>query len=326
MRQKIHHVLSTTIAVICATTALMALVSNKAFDPIYESIVSETPVCTAPPQVPQDCTFAGDTIRLVRYDLRERMDRELMAFCYMHSSTMLAIKRANRYFPVIEPILHEEGIPDDLKYLAVVESNLDSRAKSRAGAVGLWQFMAATGRQYGLEVNQNIDERYHVEKSTRAACRYLREAYNRYGDWMSVAASYNGGQGRISSQLKKQMANNAMDLWLVEETSRYMFRLLAAKAILSEPQRYGFLLRCEQLYPPIVCQYDTVKTSIVNLVQYAKKQGISYAQLKDFNSWLRGETLQNANHRTYIISIPTREAMYYNPKRTKPHNPRWVVD
>ena len=140
MRQKIHHVLSTTIAVICATTALMALVSNKAFDPIYESIVSETPVCTAPPQVPQDCTFAGDTIRLVRYDLRERMDRELMAFCYMHSSTMLAIKRANRYFPVIEPILHEEGIPDDLKYLAVVESNLDSRAKSRAGAVGLWQF------------------------------------------------------------------------------------------------------------------------------------------------------------------------------------------
>ena len=153
------------------------------------------------------------------------MDRELLSFTYMHSTTMLMVKRANRYFPVIEPILKENGLPDDFKYLAVIESNLSPIAKSPAGAAGLWQFMPTTGREFGLEVNNNIDERYHIEKETKAACKYLKDAYQKYGNWLCVAAAYNAGQGRISSQLQKQMVDQAVDLWLVEETSRYMFRL-----------------------------------------------------------------------------------------------------
>ena len=152
-----------------------------------------------------------------------------MSFTYMHSTTMLTIKRANRFFPIIEPILKENGVPDDFKYLAVIESNLNTLARSPAGAAGMWQFMQTTGREFGLEVNPNIDERYHVEKATRAACKYLKDAYQRYGNWLCVAAAYNGGQGRISSELKKQLVDQAVDLWLVEETSRYMFRLLAPK-------------------------------------------------------------------------------------------------
>ena len=201
------------------------------------------PYCVTSPTVPAQVTFDGETIDLRRYDRRERMDREILAFTYMHSTTMLLIKRANRYFPIIEPILKANGIPDDFKYLMVIESNLNSIARSPAGAAGLWQFMPTTGREFGLEVNENVDERYHIEKATVAACKYFKQAYAKYGDWIAVSAAYNAGQARISSQLEKQLASHAMDLWLVEETSRYMFRLLAAKEIFSNPQRYGFLLK-----------------------------------------------------------------------------------
>lgn len=168
------------------------------------SVQSEVPYCVTPPTVPEQAVFDGDTIDLRRYDRRERMDRELMSFTYMHSTTMLMVKRANRYFPVIEPILKANGLPDDFKYLAVIESNLNPLAKSPAGAAGLWQFMSATGREFGLEVNSNIDERYHIEKETKAACKYLKDAYQKYGNWLCVAAAYNAGQGRISTQLQKQ--------------------------------------------------------------------------------------------------------------------------
>lgn len=168
------------------------------------------------------------------------MDRELMSFTYMHSTTMLTIKRANRYFPIIEPILKANGIPDDFKYLAVIESALNPLAKSPAGAAGMWQFMPGTGREFGLEVNDNIDERYHVEKETKAACKYLKEAYAKYNNWLCVAAAYNAGQGRISTQLQKQMVSQAADLWLVEETSRYMFRLLGSKSCYQQPATIRF--------------------------------------------------------------------------------------
>ena len=211
------------------------------------SVQSEVPYCVTPPTVPEQAIFDGDTIDLRRYDRRERMDREMMSFTYMHSTTMLMLKRANRYFPIIEPLLKANGIPDDFKYLMVIESSLNPIARSPAGAAGLWQFMPATAREFGLEVNDNVDERYHIEKATAAACRYFKQAYAKYGDWMAVSAAYNAGQGRISSQLDKQLADHAMDLWLVEETSRYMFRLLAVKEVFGNPQRFGFLLKRHSL-------------------------------------------------------------------------------
>ena len=190
----------------------------------------------------------------------------------------------------------------------------------------MWQFMQTTGREFGLEVNPNINERYHVEKATRAACQYLKDAYQRYGNWLCVAAAYNGGQGRISSELKKQLVDQAVDLWLVEETSRYMFRLLAAKAVISNPQRYGFLLKREHLYPVIPHTEVNVTTSIDNLAQFAKSKGITYAQLKDANPWLRDSSLQNKSGRTYVLKIPTQAGMHYDPKKTVPHNRAWVIN
>ena len=257
------------------------------------------PYCVTPPSVPEQATFDGETIDLRRYDRRERMDREMMSFTYMHSTTMLMLKRANRYFPI---------------------------ARSPAGAAGLWQFMPATGREFGLEVNDNIDERYNVEKATVAACKYFKQAYEKYGNWMAVSAAYNAGQGRITAQLDKQLADHAMDLWLVEETSRYMFRLLAAKEIFNNPQRFGFLLKREHLYPPIPYKKVTITTAIENLDEYAKQNGITYAQLRDANPWLREHSLKNKTRRTYVLHIPTREGMNYNPKKTIPHNPKWVID
>jgi Transglycosylase SLT domain. len=290
------------------------------------SAKSEVPYCVAPPSVPAQVTFDGKTIDLRRYDRRERMDREMMAFTYMHSTTMLLIKRANRYFPIVEPILKANGIPDDFKYLMVIESNLNHIARSPAGAAGLWQFMPGTGREFGLEVNENVDERYHIEKATVAACKYFKQAYDKYGDWMAVAAAYNAGQARISSQLEKQLASHAMDLWLVEETSRYMFRLLAAKEIFSNPQRYGFLLKREHLYPPIPYKEVTVTTPLNDLNDYARRQGITYAQLRDANPWLRETSLKNKSGKTYVLHIPTREGMYYEPQKTVAYDKRWIID
>ena len=326
MKRPLKLTLLTTCAALCAGISLPLLVGNDTFHPERDSVQSETLSYSVPLQVPEEVRFADEVIPLDRYDLRERMDRELMTFTYMHSSTMLTIKRANRYFPIIEPILKENGLPDDLKYLAVIESSLNPLARSRAGAAGMWQFMKGTGRDFGLEVNTNIDERYHIEKSTRAACDYLKQAYAKYGSWLCVAASYNAGQARISSQLTKQGMDRAVDLWLVEETHRYMFRLLAAKAVLSHPQQYGFLLKRRDLYPPIPYTTDTVTTGITDLASYARDKGITYAQLKDANPWLRDNFLQNKSGRTYVLKIPTQAGMHYDPKKTVPHNREWVVD
>ena len=252
------------------------------------------------PETPEEVRFADETIRLKRADLRERMDREITAFTYSHQLTLLMIKRANRYFPIVEPILKECGVPDDLKYLMVIESNLSPLAKSPAGAAGLWQFMQTTGRQYGLEVNVNIDERYNIEKATRAACEYLKESYAMYGDWMTVAASYNAGQNGISRRLEQQGVTTAMDLWLVEETSRYMFRILAAKTVLENPKAYGFVLKRSQLYPYIAPkEIITTTQQIDDLAAFARKHGVTVAQLREENPWLREYTMNNKSGRTY---------------------------
>lgn len=277
-------------------------------------------------EVPAEIEFCGKTIDLRRYDRHERMDRELLAFTYMHSTSLQMIKKANRYFPVVEPILKENGIPDDFKYLMVIESNLNPNARSSAGAAGLWQFMQGTGRDYGLEVNANIDERYHVEKATRAACRYLKDAYAKYNDWVAVAASYNAGQARIASQLTKQDVDDSLDLQLVEETARYVYRILAAKTMFAHPAAFGFRLRAADLYPPIPYTEVTVTGGIANLAQFARNKGITLAILKNMNPWLRGTGLTNHSGRTYKLKIPTREGMFYNPKAVVPHDRRWVVE
>lgn len=323
-----NNILSVLTGAILLGSTPFLLSSDKVSELQHHSTTtkSEVPYMVTSPSIPELVTFAGQDVDLTRYDRRERMDREQMAFTYMHSTTLLMLKRANRYFPIIEPILAANGIHDDFKYLMVIESNLNTLARSSAGAAGLWQFMQATGKEYGLEVNANVDERYNMFKATVAACKYLKESYARYGDWLTVAAAYNAGNGRISGELKKQLVDTAMDLWLVEETSRYMFRILAAKQVFEDPKRFGFLLKEEQLYPPLYYKQITVNNSIEDLALFAQQQGITYAQLRDANPWLRAQSLENKSGRSYTILIPDADGMYYNPKDTKAHSKAWVVN
>ena len=303
----------------------MLLGNNKVSD--KEMPESKVAALAVVPEIPTEVHFADEVITLNRADLRERMDREITAFTYSHQLTLLMIKRANRYFPIVEPILKECGVPDDLKYLMVIESNLSPLARSSVGAAGMWQFMQETGRKYGLEVNANIDERYNIEKATRAACAYLKESYEMYGDWMTVAASYNAGQNGITRRLEKQGVTNAMDLWLVEETSRYMFRILTAKMVLENPKSYGFILKRSQLYPYIAPkEVITTTLQIDDLTTFAKEHGVTVAQLKEENPWLREYTMNNKSGRTYHIRIPDVKALHYDPSKTKPHNPNWTID
>lgn len=278
-----------------------------------------------PPSVPEYVEFAGQKIKFDRADLRERMDRELIAFTYSHNMSTLMIKRANRLFPQVEPILKRMGIPDDLKYLMVIESNLDPQAVSGAGAAGLWQFTQATGRAYGLEVNSNIDERYNTYKATEAACRFLSEAYSKYGNWMTVAASYNGGQQGMDRRIEAQHTKDGLDMWLVDETSRYMFRILAAKMMFENPGLFGFRFKSEDLYPYIpIKEQIKITDPVEDLVKFAEDHKITYADLKRANLWLRETKLNNKSHRTYYIDIPDVKAEHYNPSKTKVHNPAWV--
>lgn len=255
--------------------------------------------------VPQKYTFAGQTVELTREDMYERMDREIITFTYMHTTSILMLKRSGIYFPIVEPILKEYGLPEDLKYIMVIESNLDPKARSSAGAAGLWQLMTATAKEQGLEVNANVDERYHIEKATRAACKILKASYAKYGDWLTVAAAYNAGQGGISKRMTDQNESKATDLWLVEETSRYMFRIMAAKMMFENPGAFGFLVLETEKYrrnPPK--EIVTTKNEITNLVNFANIHGVSYMELKNANLWLREDKLNNASHREYRIIIP----------------------
>ena len=257
------------------------------------------------PSVPEWAAFAGDTIRLDRTDFRERMDRELISFTYMHTNTTLMLKRSKRYFAQIVPILRAQGVPEDLKYLMAIESNLDPKAFSVAGAAGLWQFTKATAQTYGLEVNSEVDERYNIEKETVAACKFLKDAYRKYGDWMTVAASYNAGQGGISRRRETQKQKSALELWLPEETARYMFRLLAAKLFFENPAAFGFNVPMSERYPYIEPRdVLTVNYPIPSLVDFALEHGTTYARIKEANLWLRDEKLTNKGNKTYQIIIP----------------------
>jgi hypothetical protein len=287
-----------------ACSALFLLGSKK-MEAVEESH-PVVPAVTVSIPIPDHVRFCGNKIALDRSDLRERFDREITSLVYSHTTTLLSLKRANRFFPVIEPLLKKNGIPDDFKYLCVVESSLDTRALSPSKAAGLWQFLDETGKRYGLEVTSEVDERYHVEKATEAACRYFREAYQKYGDWANVVISYNAGMGRISSFRRDQLSDSAFDLHLTTETSRYLFRILAIREFFENPQKYGYAVKKEHLYPVIPVHYVEVTESIDNLAVFAKENKINYMQLKDNNVWLRDTKLTVGKGKTYRIAIPEK--------------------
>ena len=274
--------------------------------------------------LPDKVEFCGEKISLDRFDLRERFDREINTFTYLHATTLLYLKRANRYFPVLEPLLKKNGIPDDFKYLCLIESNLDIRALSTASAAGFWQFLESTGKEYGLEINSEVDERYHIEKATEAACRYFKTAYAKYGNWADAAISYNAGMGKISSALSSQQVNSTLDLLLVQETSRYLFRILAIKQVFENPYSYGYVLKKEDLYPPIPVNRIAVTETIDNLALSAKEYKLNFMLLKEFNPWLRNDKLTVRQGKTYEIAIPEKEGLYYNKNAIKVHNKRWL--
>jgi hypothetical protein len=259
-------------------------------------------------QVPDDLNFAGESMPLENPDILERMDRELLVNTYWQSNGLLMFKRAKKYFPVIEPILARHGVPDDFKFLAVIESGL-TNAVSPAGARGVWQIMPVTGRENGLEVNKNVDERYHLEKSTEVACKYLLEAKNKLGSWTLAAAAYNAGKAGVSRRLKEQGVSDYYDLLLGEETGRYLFRIVALKEILSNPKKYGFNFRDKDLYANIPTYKVEVDTAVTDFTQFAARFGINYKLLKLHNPWLREPHLNNKSRKQYYLEIP-KEGFY----------------
>ena len=253
---------------------------------------------------PTAVDFAGEKAPLQIADVRERLDRELIVNANLHSATILIMKRANRAFPIMEPILKQYCVPDDFKYLAVIESALIN-AVSTAGAKGVWQFMPETAKEKGMEVNDVVDERYHLQKSTEGACKYLVKAKEKLGSWTLAAASYNGGMGGLSRKLEEQKVSSYYDLMLTDETYRYVFRILALKEIMKNPTLYGFDVSKSELYENLPTKTIQVDSSITDLASFAKTQGINYKILKIHNPWLRDKKLDNPSKKKYQIEIPT---------------------
>lgn len=262
-------------------------------------------------QIPDNLDFAGEALPLTDPDIYERMDRELLVNTYWQSNGLLMFKRAKKYFPIIEPILAKHGVPDDFKYLAVIESGL-TNAVSPAGARGVWQIMPATAREYGLEVNDNVDERYNLEMSTEVACDYLKKSKEKLGSWTLAAAAYNAGMSGISRRLEEQNVTGYYDLLLGEETGRYMFRIVALKEILSNADKYGFNFRDKDLYRNVPTYKVEVDTAVTDFTAFSEKYKINYKILKIHNPWLREPFLNNKSRKNYIIEIP--QDGYYTTK------------
>jgi len=263
-------------------------------------------------KLPDTVSFAGEKMPLDNFDTRESLEREILISAYRHSSTILIIKRANRFLPVIEKILQRNNIPDDFKYLAAAESDY-SNMISPVGATGFWQIMPETGREQGMEINTIVDERYSVERSTQFACDYFRKAYEKFGNWTLAAASYNGGRAGIDEQINIQHQNNYYDLLLNEETARYIFRAVAYKLIISDPARYGFNISKDDLYPEMKYYVVKVDTAVANFSAFAQKFGTNYKMLKILNPWLRKPYLTPKVNKEYLIKIPA-EGMRNNEK------------
>ncbi|MDA9073604.1 lytic transglycosylase domain-containing protein [bacterium] len=256
-------------------------------------------------KIPDELTFAGEKVPTELYDIKERMDRELLVNTYWQSNGLLLIKRAHKYFPIIEPMLKKYGIPDDFKYLAVAESGLENNSSS-AGAAGFWHFLKSSAKEYGLEVNQNVDERYNLEKATKVAADYLKKSKKRFGTWTLAAAAYNAGNARIARNLKKQQVTDYYDLLLNSETSRYVLRIVALKEVLSYPKKYGFEFEKEDLYTSPTTRTVKVDTVITNIASFAKGFNTNYKELKLHNAWLRENKLNNKSRKLYKITIPIK--------------------
>jgi len=255
------------------------------------------------PKIPNNISIFGEGVPLENFEVYERVDREIIVNTYWHSSTILAIKRAARWFPVIEPILKQNNIPDDFKYLAVVESNLEN-VVSPAGATGYWQFIKSASKQYGLEVSDEVDERYDMEKSTQAACKYLNTAYEMFGNWTMSASSYNAGMNGIDKWSGLQKTTNYWNLVLGSETSRYISRIIAVKLILENPAAYGYDIKPDELYQPLKYKEVDLSSSVIDFADYASSLGINYKTLKLYNPWLRDTALKNKSGIVYKIRIP----------------------
>lgn len=294
------------------TVVVFASYGKKKDGKTEEATVAAAPMAKIPQvikpiELDQTFSLAGERVPIENPDVYERMDRELSVNTYWHSTTLLNIKNAYKYFPIIEKILAEEEVPDDFKYLAIAESNLRP-AKSPAGARGLWQFMSETGKYYGLEINKEVDERYHVEKSTRAACQYIKDYHKRFGSWTLAAAAYNMGGTRLKREMDVQRGDTYYDLNLNQETDRYVFRIIAIKEVIGNPEKFGFYLDREDGYEPMT-DFELVEVDgpIPNLGDFALKHGISYRTLKVYNTWLRSSKLTNSARKTYEIKIPNKK-------------------
>lgn len=256
----------------------------------------------APVNIPAKMVFAGEEVPINKFQVKERLDRELLVNTFWQSNTLLILKRTQRAFEVIEPILKEYGVPDDFKYLAVAESGLVN-ATSSAGAKGVWQFMTSSGRSYGLEINNNVDERYNLEKSTRAACVYLKQAYSKFSNWTLAAASYNRGMNGIKNDIAKQHVDDYFDLHLNNETARYINRIIALKSIIEKPQEYGFFIENKDYYRATATYEILVDTTISNISDYAQSIGTNYHVLKSLNPWIKGNQLL-VKEKPYKIKAP----------------------
>ena len=258
--------------------------------------------------IPENLNFSEEPLPLYLPDIRERMDRELLVNTYWQSNSLLLFKRAHKYFPIIEPILEQYGIPEDFKYLAVIESGLQN-VTSPAGAKGFWQIMKSTGKEYGMEINSNVDERYHLKLSTHLACQYLLKAKKKLGSWTLAAASYNAGISGIASELNRQSVSAYYDLLLGEETGRYLFRIVALKEIMTHPKNYGFNFEDKDLYTYAPTFEVEVDTAVSDFVEFAKNFGLNYKQLKLHNPWLRDDFLNNKSRKKHLIELPKKD--YY---------------
>lgn len=256
-------------------------------------------------KLPSKMSFAGERVPLEIADVKERMDRELLVNTYWQSNGLLLLKRAHKYFPVLEPLLKKHGLPDDFKFLALAESGFTDETSS-AGAAGMWHFMKATGKEYNLEINSNVDERYNIEKSTKVAAEYLRSSQDRFNSWTLAAAAYNAGNYGVSRRLEAQKVTTYYDAKLANETERYVFRILALKEILSNPEKYGFVFDQEDLYTMPKTYTIKVDTAITNIASFAKGFGINYKEFKIHNPWLRENKLNNKSNKVYEIKIPVK--------------------
>lgn len=332
MTMNIRITIHTAILTLAAAAGLTACTQAVA-EPAPAKEISATPYSPVySPEIPKTVELCGEKVDLDREDMYERFDREITAMAYGHSTTLATLKRANRYFPVMAPILKEEGVPMDMLYLACIESSLHPVARSGAGAAGFWQIMPATARENGLVVNDSVDQRYDLELSTRAACKILKRAYEKYGNWESAAASYNGGMGRVSRELAAQEAESAYDLYLNEETSRYMFRLLAMKAIMDNPSAFGYNIRPDQFYYPI--EYDVVEVTapVSDWGAWARAHGTTYMQLRNHNPWIRGKSLPapkavkgraKPDTNVYRVLVPKSESLSRSKNKSTLFNPNW---